>query len=68
MIRGIAAEALEMTTQDTIISIEEQDLISVMPNSTSIINDIQPAATFLSFFINFPGDFSPYNAIEVSDV
>jgi len=57
-----------MTTQNTIISIEEQNLIDTeMPNSTSIINAIQPAATFLSFFINFPGDFSPYNAIEVSN-
>lgn len=57
-----------MTTQDTIISIEEQDRVNVeLPNFTSIINDAQPAATFLSFFINFPGDYSPYNAIEVSD-
>jgi len=41
-----------MTTQNTIISIEEQNLIDTeMPNSTSIINVIQPAATFLSFFI-----------------
>jgi len=57
-----------MTTQNTIISIEEQNLIDTeMPNSTSIINVIQPAATFLSFFINFPGNFSPYNAIEVSN-
>ncbi|XP_028049657.1 5-hydroxytryptamine receptor 1 [Monomorium pharaonis] len=54
-----------MTTQDTIISIEGQDLVSVeTPNFTSIINSVQPAATFLSFFINFPGDYSPYNAIE----
>lgn len=59
-----------MTTQDTIIlSIKEQDQINAeIPNSTLIITAIQPAATFLSFFINFPGDFSPYNAIEVSDV
>ncbi|XP_011700882.1 PREDICTED: 5-hydroxytryptamine receptor 1E-like, partial [Wasmannia auropunctata] len=55
-----------MTTQNAIISIEKQDLIyAEMPNSTSIINAIQPAATFFSFFINFPGDFSPYNTIEV---
>lgn len=58
-----------MTTQDTIISVEEQDVINMeMPNFTSIISNVQPAATFLSFFINFPGEFSPYNAIEVSDV
>ncbi|XP_011875431.1 PREDICTED: 5-hydroxytryptamine receptor 1 isoform X2 [Vollenhovia emeryi] len=58
-----------MTSQDTIISVKEEDLISVVTsfihsNSTSITNNVQPAATFLSFFINFPGDFSPYNAIE----
>lgn len=59
-----------MTIQDTIISVEEEDLINAeASNSTSIFssNNIQPAATFLTFFINFPGDFSPYNAIEVSD-
>lgn len=57
-----------MTTQNTIISIEEQSLVSAeMPNVTSIINDVQSAATFLSFFINFPGDYSPYNAIEVKN-
>lgn len=60
-----------MTSQDTVISVEEEDLINtvtslIYPNST-IINNVQPAATFLSFFINFPGDFSPYNAIEVSE-
>lgn len=58
-----------MTSQDIIISIEKQDLVSTeMPNFTSIINDVQPAATFLSFFIHFPGNYSPYNAIEVSKV
>jgi len=59
-----------MTSQDIIFV--KEDLISVVTssiysNSTLLINDVQPAATFLSFFINFPGDFSPYNAIEVSD-
>ncbi|KAL6254572.1 hypothetical protein P5V15_014624 [Pogonomyrmex californicus] len=55
-----------MTTQHTVTSIGEQDLISVeVPNSTSIMAvDVRPAATFLSFILNFPGNFSPYSTIE----
>ncbi|KYQ50416.1 5-hydroxytryptamine receptor 1 [Trachymyrmex zeteki] len=57
-----------MASQD-IIFIKEEDLINavtsiIYSNSTPLINDVQPATTFLSFFINFPGEFSPYNAIE----
>ncbi|KYM81108.1 5-hydroxytryptamine receptor 1 [Atta colombica] len=57
-----------MASQD-IIFIKKEDLINavtsiIYSNSTPLINDVQPATTFLSFFINFPGEFSPYNAIE----
>ncbi|KYN06445.1 5-hydroxytryptamine receptor 1 [Cyphomyrmex costatus] len=57
-----------MASQD-IIFIRKEDPINavtsiIYSNSTPFINDVQPATTFLSFFINFPGEFSPYNAIE----
>ncbi|KAL0111650.1 hypothetical protein PUN28_013084 [Cardiocondyla obscurior] len=58
-----------MTSQSTIISVEEEDLIKTVTsfiylNTTSMVNNVQPAATFFSFLINFPGDYSPYSAIE----